>query len=113
LSAASVATGLAVKAMLITVTVVAFIVLMRSDRRAAAPLLPSDAFSLRSGTGAGQPASVARQPWRSRRRRADRTRGATPHCAEKRRSSDQFRATGGSSLPRARYSSTGVWRLDP
>jgi hypothetical protein len=27
--------------------------MMRTDRRAAAPLLPSDAFSLRSGTGAG------------------------------------------------------------
>ncbi|HEX3536153.1 MAG TPA: MFS transporter [Stellaceae bacterium] len=53
LSAASVATGLAVKAILITVTVVAFVVMMRTDRRAAAPLLPSDAFSLRSGTGAG------------------------------------------------------------
>ena len=53
LSAASVATGLAIKAMLITATVVAFALMMRTDRRAAAPLLPSDAFSLRSGTGAG------------------------------------------------------------
>ena len=53
LSAASVATGLAIKAMLITATVVAFVLMMRTDRRAAAPLLPSDAFSLRSGTGAG------------------------------------------------------------
>jgi hypothetical protein len=39
--------------MLITATVVAFVLMMRADRRAAAPLLPSDAFSLRSGTGAG------------------------------------------------------------
>jgi MFS family permease len=53
LSAASVATGLAIKAMLITATVVAFVLMMRTDRRATAPLLPSDAFSLRSGTGAG------------------------------------------------------------
>jgi len=53
LSAASVATGLAIEAMLITATVVAFVLMMRSDRCAAAPLLPSDAFSLRSGTGAG------------------------------------------------------------
>ena len=53
LSAASVATGLAIKAMLITATVAAFVLMMRTDRRAAAPLLPSDAFSLRSGTGAG------------------------------------------------------------
>ena len=53
LSAASVATGLAIEAMLITATVVAFVLMMRTDRRAAVPLLPSDAFSLRSGTGAG------------------------------------------------------------
>jgi MFS family permease len=53
LSAASVATGLAIKAMLITATVAASVLMMRTDRRAAAPLLPSDAFSLRSGTGAG------------------------------------------------------------
>jgi predicted MFS family arabinose efflux permease len=53
LSAASVATGLAIKAMLITATVVAFVLMMRADRRATAPLLPSDAFSLRSRTGAG------------------------------------------------------------
>src|SRR6202049_4527995 len=53
LSAASVATGLAIKTMLITATVVAFVLMMRSDRRATAPLLPSDAFSLRSRTGAG------------------------------------------------------------
>ena len=49
LSAASVATGRTIKAMLITATVVAFVLMMRADRRAAAPLLPSDAFSLRSG----------------------------------------------------------------
>jgi MFS family permease len=53
LSAASVATGLAIKAMLIMATIVTFVVVMRADRRAAAPLLPSDAFSLRSRTGAG------------------------------------------------------------
>jgi MFS family permease len=53
LSAASIATGLATKAMLIAATVVAFVLMMRTDRRAAAPLLPSDAFSLRSLTGAG------------------------------------------------------------
>jgi predicted MFS family arabinose efflux permease len=53
LSAASVATGLAIKAMLIMATIVTFVVMMRADRRAAAPLLPSDAFSLRSRTGAG------------------------------------------------------------
>jgi MFS family permease len=50
---ASVTTGLAIRAMLITATVVAFVLMMRIDRRAAAPLLPSDAFSLRSRTGAG------------------------------------------------------------
>ena len=53
LSAASVAAGLAIKAVLIMATVVVLVLMMRSDRRAAAPLLPSDAFSLRSGTGAG------------------------------------------------------------
>jgi MFS family permease len=53
LSWVSVATGLAIKAMLITTTVVAFVLMMRTDRRAAAPLLPSDAFSLQSRTGAG------------------------------------------------------------
>ena len=53
LSAAGVTTGLAIRAMLITATVVAFVLMMRIDRCAAAPLLPSDAFSLRSRTGAG------------------------------------------------------------
>ena len=53
LSAASVAAGLAIKAVLITAAVVAFVLMMRIDRRAAPPLLRSDAFSLRSGTGAG------------------------------------------------------------
>jgi len=53
LSVASVANGLAVKAMLIMAAVVGFVLMMRIDRRAAPPLLPSDAFSLRSGTGAG------------------------------------------------------------
>ena len=53
LSVASVAAGLTIKAMLITATIVAFVQMMRIDRRAATPLLPSDAFSLRSPTGAG------------------------------------------------------------
>jgi predicted MFS family arabinose efflux permease len=53
LSLASVSTGLAIDSMLIAASVVAFILMMRTDWRAAAPLLPSDAFSLRSGTGAG------------------------------------------------------------
>jgi MFS family permease len=53
LSAASVAAGLSIKATLIAGTLVAFVLMMRTDRRASAPLLPSDAFSLRSGTGTG------------------------------------------------------------
>jgi len=53
LSAASVATGPAIKAMLIAATFAGFVLMMRTDRHAAAPLLPSDAFSLRSGTGTG------------------------------------------------------------
>lgn len=53
LSVASVAAGLTVKATLITVTIAAFVQMMRIDRRAAPPLLPSDAFSLGSPTGAG------------------------------------------------------------
>ena len=53
LSAASVPSGLAIKATLITATVAAFVLMMRTDRRAAAPLLPSDGFWLRSGTDAG------------------------------------------------------------
>jgi MFS family permease len=53
LSVASVATGLAIKAMFITAAVVAFVQMMRTDRRAPARLLPSDAFSLGSPTGAG------------------------------------------------------------
>ena len=53
LSAASIASGLAIEAILIATTVVAFVLMIRTDRRAAAPLLPSDAFSLRSRTGAG------------------------------------------------------------
>jgi predicted MFS family arabinose efflux permease len=53
LSLASVAAGLTIKAVLIAATVVAFVLVMRTDRRATAPLLPSDAFSLRSRTGAG------------------------------------------------------------
>ncbi len=53
LSLASVASGLAIKAALIAATVAAFVQTMRTDRHAAAPLLPSDAFSLRSPTGSG------------------------------------------------------------
>jgi len=53
LSAASIADGLAIEAILIATTVAAFVLMIRTDRRAAAPLLPSDAFSLRSRTGAG------------------------------------------------------------
>jgi hypothetical protein len=53
LSAASVAAGLTTKVMLITGTVVASVLMMRTNRRAMAPLLPSDAFSLRSPTGMG------------------------------------------------------------
>jgi predicted MFS family arabinose efflux permease len=53
LSAASVVTGAAIKALLIAATVLAFALTMRTDRHAEAPLLPSDAFSLRSQTGAG------------------------------------------------------------
>jgi MFS family permease len=53
LSVASVAAGLTIKTMPVTATVVAFVQVMRTDRRAATLLLPSDAFSLRSPTGAG------------------------------------------------------------
>jgi MFS family permease len=53
LSMTSVAADLATKAILMTATVVAFFLMMRTDRRAAVPLLPSDAFSLRSPTGTG------------------------------------------------------------
>jgi MFS family permease len=53
LSLASVATGLAIKALLVMGTVAAFIRVVRADRQAGDPLLPSDAFSLRSATGAG------------------------------------------------------------
>lgn len=53
LSTASVANGWATKAALIAAAIVAFALMMRADRRAAVPLLPSDAFSLGSRTGAG------------------------------------------------------------
>ena len=53
LSVTSIAAGPTIKAMLITATLVAFVQMMRIDRRSATPLLPSDAFSLRSRTGAG------------------------------------------------------------
>src|SRR5262249_992297 len=53
LSLVTVATSLASKAVLVTATIVAFALLLQTDRRAAAPLLPSDAFSLQTPTGAG------------------------------------------------------------
>ena len=53
LSLAGVATGPAVKSGLIASAIWAFLLMLRIDRGAAVPLLPSDAFSLRSPTGAG------------------------------------------------------------
>ena len=53
LSCASVLAGPAVKCALIAAAVGAFVIMLRIDREAMAPLLPSDAFSLRSPTGAG------------------------------------------------------------
>jgi predicted MFS family arabinose efflux permease len=53
LSCASVLVGLAVKGALIAAAIGAFAIMLRIDREAMAPLLPSDAFSLRSPTGAG------------------------------------------------------------
>jgi MFS family permease len=53
LSCASVLVGLAVRGALITAAIGAFVIMLRIDRKAVAPLLPSDAFSLRSPTGAG------------------------------------------------------------
>jgi len=53
LSCAGVLAGPAVKGTLIAAAVGAFVIMLRIDREAMAPLLPSDAFSLRSPTGAG------------------------------------------------------------
>jgi MFS family permease len=53
LSLASVLIGLAMKSAFILAAIAAFAVMLRVDRAAALALLPSDAFSLRSATGAG------------------------------------------------------------
>ena len=53
LSCAGVLPGPAVKDTLIAAAVGAFVIMLRIDRAATAPLLPSDAFSLRSPAGAG------------------------------------------------------------
>src|SRR5215472_1511870 len=53
LSCATVLAAPAVKGVLIAAAVGAFVIMLRIDRKAMAPLLPSDAFSLRSPTGAG------------------------------------------------------------
>jgi hypothetical protein len=53
LSLASVSTGLAIEAMLIAATVVAFILMMRTDRRAAAPLPAKRCVFAAVRTGAG------------------------------------------------------------
>jgi len=53
LSLASVLIGPAIKGGFIVAAIGAFVLMLSIDRGAAAPLLPSDAFSLRSPTGAG------------------------------------------------------------
>jgi MFS family permease len=53
LSLASVLTGPAIKSAFIVAAIGAFLLMLRIDRGAARALLPSDAFSLRSPTGAG------------------------------------------------------------
>jgi len=53
LSLASVTLGLALKSALTVAAIGAFVLMLRIDRAAAHALLPSDAFSLRSATGAG------------------------------------------------------------
>jgi MFS family permease len=53
LSLASVLTGPASKSAFIVAAIGAFLLMLRIDRRATRALLPSDAFSLRSPTGAG------------------------------------------------------------
>ena len=54
------------------------------------------------------PASAARRPLRSRRRRANRSREAPPHCAGKPRSWGGYRAGGGWSWLQVRCSRTGA-----
>ena len=53
LSAANIASGLFTRVALIVASIGAFVCMLRIDRSAAVPLLPSDAFSLRSATGMG------------------------------------------------------------
>lgn len=52
-SSASIVTSLLAKVGLIMVAIVALIVMLRLDRAASKPLLPSDAFSVRTPTGVG------------------------------------------------------------
>ncbi len=52
-SSAAVVSSLGLKAALIAAAIVAFVIMVRLDRRAATPLLPSDAFSLSTPTGMG------------------------------------------------------------
>ena len=52
-SSASIVTSLLAKVGLIVVAIVALIVMLRLDRAASKPLLPSDAFSVRTPTGVG------------------------------------------------------------
>jgi MFS family permease len=53
LSSASVVIGPAIKSATIAAAILAFVLMLRVDRVAAVALLPSDAFSLSSATGAG------------------------------------------------------------
>jgi predicted MFS family arabinose efflux permease len=53
LSLAGVSAGPASRGVLIGAALAAFALILRIDRRATAPMMPSDAFSLRSATGAG------------------------------------------------------------
>jgi predicted MFS family arabinose efflux permease len=53
LSLASISFGLAPKSALTVAAIAAFVLMLRLDREAPRALLPSDAFSLRSATGAG------------------------------------------------------------
>ena len=53
LSLASVLTGPAIKSAFIVAAIGTFVLTLRIDRAATRALLPSDAFSLRSATGAG------------------------------------------------------------
>lgn len=53
MSAAAVGPGLAQKTGLVALAMAALLLMLRADRRAEAPLLPRDAFSLRTATGLG------------------------------------------------------------